>query len=184
MDRPSLNSEISDLALVQSIAQGDERSLAVLYDRYSGPVYSIALRVLHDPEAAEEVLQDTFLRLWQNAHGFDPSRGSLAGWLVVSARNRAISRLRRRRPESSDDLLEDSSMVPADFELNADVRQLESRVKTALASLPQEQRLALELAYFEGLTQSEIAERIREPLGTIKSRLRAALQTLRRDLNL
>jgi len=172
----------SDAALVERLVQRDETALAALYDRYSGMLFSLLHRILRDAQAAEEILQDIFYQLWRTATHFDPGRGSLPGWLTVIARNRAISRLRQRRPELSDDLAENSVALP--FNLESAVAQLEllGRVKGALESLPKEQRVALELAYFEGLTHSEIASRTGDPLGTVKTRLRSAVETLKRRL--
>ncbi len=161
----------------------DEVALATLYDRYSGLVYSVVLRVLHDVGAAEEVLQDIFYQLWQKASQFDPARGSLPGWLLVVARNRAISRLRRHDTSVDEELAETTVALPAQLESAIAQRQLLERIHGALESLPTPQREALELAYFEGLTHSEIAERTGEPLGTIKTRLRSAIGTLKRVLH-
>ena len=171
-----------DLALIQRVMAGDETALASLYDRYSGIVYSVASRILNDDGAAEEVLQDIFYQLWRTASNFDESRGGLAGWLLVSARNRAIDRLRRRKVLVGLDE-ERPVAVKSDLESAAAQGELMEKVTGALLALPEAQRAALELAYFEGLTHTEIAERTREPLGTIKTRLRAALQTLRQALN-
>lgn len=162
---------------------GDEAALAVLYDRYAGVVYSVARRVLRDAAAAEEILQDIFYQLWRTAANFDPARGSLAGWLLVTARNRAISRLRKRSLAPAQELAEQAAVLPFNLESAVAQNQLMAKVKSALAQLPPEQRQALELAYFEGLTHSEIAARTGEPLGTVKTRLRAALDSLRRVLH-
>ncbi|MBI4482084.1 MAG: sigma-70 family RNA polymerase sigma factor [Acidobacteria bacterium] len=172
----------ADLVLVRRVVDGDETALATLYDRYAGVVYSVVLRILRDPGAAEEILQDIFYQLWRNASNFDPARGTLPGWLLVSARNRAIDRLRRRNPDTTE-LAEQSVALPFNLEAAIAQNQLMSRVKAALAKLPPAQREALELAYFQGLTHSEIAQRTGEPLGTVKTRLRAAVQWLRRELN-
>jgi RNA polymerase sigma-70 factor (ECF subfamily) len=179
--------QAADVALVRRVTEGDESALGALYDRYAGLVYSVALRVLRDAQAAEEVLQDIFYQLWRSAARFDPARGSLPGWLLVTARNRAISRLRRRDIAPAAFLKEDPLGDPAvafPFELESALtqKQLMGRVRAAMGELPAAQREALEMAYFEGLTHSEIAARTREPLGTIKSRLRAAVETLRRAL--
>jgi RNA polymerase sigma-70 factor (ECF subfamily) len=173
----------SDGALMERVVARDESALAQLYDRYSGMVSAVAMRVLRDAGAAEEILQDIFYQLWRNAAQFDPGRGSLAGWLLVSTRNRAISRLRRKNPgdagnETKEQLAANISF-PFHLETAVAQQQLLSKVKGAMGSLPQPQREAVELAYFEGLTHSEIAERTGEPLGTIKTRLRSALETLK-----
>lgn len=175
--------QAADVALVQRIMDGDETALASLYDRYSPLVYSVALRVLRDRQAAEEVLQDIFYQLWRTADRFDPARGSLPGWLLVAARNRAISRLRKRSPTAGEDLDEMRVELPFDLESATAQKQLLSRVRGELERLPAEQRAAFELAYFEGLTHSEIAARTGQPLGTIKSRLRAGVESLKRALN-
>jgi RNA polymerase sigma-70 factor (ECF subfamily) len=172
----------SDLALIKRVMAGDETALASLYDRYSGIVYSVARRILNDEGAAEEVLQDIFYQLWRTASNFDESRGGLAGWLLVSARNRAIDRLRRRKVSKGLDE-ERPVVVKSNLESSAMQSELINRVKGVVLALPEAQRAALELAYFEGLTHTEIAERTGEPLGTIKTRLRSALQTLRQTLN-
>jgi len=172
----------SDMTLIRGVMAGDETALASLYDRYSGVVYSVAKRILDDQGAAEEVLQDIFYQLWRTASNFDESRGGLAGWLLVSARNRAIDRLRRRKPSEG---IDDDKPVAVKSSLESEIAQgeLMGKVKGALQGLPETQRATLELAYFEGLTHTEIAQRTGEPLGTVKTRLRSALQTLRQALN-
>jgi RNA polymerase sigma-70 factor (ECF subfamily) len=168
-----------DQDLVRAIASGDQVSLGRLYDRYSGLVYSVALRVLRDTAAAEEILQDIFMQLWQKASQFDAQRGSLPAWLLVMARNRAISRLRQRNPASDASMDEASASLPYRLDNFLIERELLGKVRAAMDGLPAAQREALELAYFEGMSHSEIAERTGEPLGTIKTRLRSAVQTLR-----
>jgi RNA polymerase sigma-70 factor (ECF subfamily) len=175
---------VPDSALVERIMAGDEGALSALYDRYSGLLYAMLLRILRDTGAAEEVLQDLFLQLWRGAARFDPSRGSLCGWLLVIGRNRALSRLRgKQRREFVPDDIEGFSLeaVPSSEDLeNAAARmQLMNRLRGAMAALPAEQREAVELAYFEGMTQTEIAARTGSPLGTVKSRVRAAMQSLK-----
>jgi RNA polymerase sigma-70 factor (ECF subfamily) len=163
--------------------QRDESALAVLYDRYACMISSVLQRILRDNQAAEEILQDIFFQLWNKASRFDASRGSLPAWLVVIARNRAISRLRRRNPVAGDALLEGMAVSPFNLESSAAQQQLVERAKASLENLPREQRAAVELAFFEGLTHSEIAARTGDPLGTVKTRLRTALETLRRTLH-
>lgn len=176
-------SAAADLALIRRVAAGDEMALAELYDRYSGHVYAVALRILREPGAAEDILQDTFYKLWQDVRAFDPLRGSLAGWLVVSARNRAISHLRRHNPQRDEEWSDETVAAPENFSGAIENRLTLDLVRSVLEDLPHPQRQALDLAYFEGLTHSEIAERTGEPLGTIKTRLRSALKTLRKALN-
>ncbi len=175
----------SDAALIERITQRDEAALAALYDRYGAMLSSVLNRILRDTQASEEILQDIFFQLWRAPSRFDASRGSLPGWLLVIARNRAISRLRRHNPAAAGDheLGENSVVLPVNFESAVAQKQLLDRVKSALEKLPAEQRACVELAYFEGLTHSEIAARTGDPLGTVKTRLRSAVETLKRTLH-
>jgi RNA polymerase sigma-70 factor (ECF subfamily) len=167
-----------DATAISAIRSGDQSAMAALYDRYSSIVYSVALRVLGDTGAAEDVLQDVFIQLWRNPGLFDSSRGSLGAWLAVIARNRAIDALRKRRPESD---IEDTVIsVETDLASEADRARAAEKVRSVLSSMPASQRAALEMAYFEGLTHTEIAAKTGEPLGTIKTRIRAGLTTLRK----
>ncbi|HTX16323.1 MAG TPA: sigma-70 family RNA polymerase sigma factor [Candidatus Baltobacteraceae bacterium] len=173
----------SDAALIEKVMQRDENALAALYDRYGAMLSSVLNRILRDNQAAEEILQDIFLQLWRMPSRFDASRGSLPGWLLVIARNRAISRLRRHNPAAGGELAENSVACAINIESAAAQKQLLDRVKSALDRLPAEQRACVELAYFEGLTHSEIAARTGEPLGTVKTRLRSGVETLKRALH-
>jgi RNA polymerase sigma-70 factor (ECF subfamily) len=168
----------NDAALVSAIRAGDQNAMAALYDRYSAVVYSIALRVLGDTGAAEDILQDVFMQLWRNPSAFDASRGNLGAWLAVITRNRSIDALRKRRPEQ--DFEEVVLAVEPDFASDADRSRIGEKVRSLLAAMPDGQRKALELAYFEGLSHTEIAAKTGEPLGTIKTRIRAGLLTLRK----
>jgi RNA polymerase sigma-70 factor (ECF subfamily) len=145
-------------------------------------VYSVALRILRNADQAEEVSQDIFYQLWRMAPAFDPSRGSLSGWLLVCARNRAISRLRGRAVDPAE-FREQMAVFMVNLEDDLAQAQQMSRVRAAVEKLQPAQRQALELAYFEGLTHTEIASRTGEPLGTVKTRLRAAVESLKRALN-
>lgn len=174
----------TDAALIDRIVQRDESALAALYDRYAGMLSSVLNRILRDTQAAEEILQDIFYQLWRTASQFDAARGSLPGWLLVIARNRALSRLRRHNPASGDELMENTVVVPSSLESDVAQQQLIGKVKSAMQGLPTEQRATVELAYFEGLTHSEIAQRTGDPLGTVKTRLRSAVETLKRNLHL
>ena len=167
---------------MERVVGRDETALAALYDRYAGMLSAVLNRILRDRQAAEEILQDIFYQLWRTAPDFDAARGSLPGWLAVIARNRAISRLRRHRPEQGEELLENTIIMPFNLETAVAQQELLGRVKRTLEELPKEQRATLELAYFEGLTHSEIAERTGDPLGTVKTRLRSAVETLKRKL--
>jgi RNA polymerase sigma-70 factor (ECF subfamily) len=168
----------SDLALVMAIRGGDQGAMAALYDRFSSIVYAVALRVLQDAGAAEDVLQDIFVQLWRNPGAFDASRGNMGAWLAVIARNRAIDALRRRRPE--DDIGDVIVSVEPDMASEADRARAMDKVRGALQGMPAPQRSALEMAYFDGLTHAEIAEKTGEPLGTIKTRIRSGLISLRK----
>jgi RNA polymerase sigma-70 factor (ECF subfamily) len=174
------NAMPSDLALVTAIRSGDQAAMGALYDRYSSIVYAVALRVLQETGAAEDVLQEIFMQLWRNPGAFDASRGNMAAWLAVIARHRAIDALRRRRPES--DIADVVVSVEPDLASDADRSRAMDKVRGALEAMPSPQRSALEMAYFEGLTHVEIAEKTGEPLGTIKTRIRAGLVSLRKVL--
>ncbi|MGC2617497.1 MAG: sigma-70 family RNA polymerase sigma factor [Acidobacteriaceae bacterium] len=174
---------VPDSALVERMMAGDESALSALYDRYSGMLFAMLVRILHDPQAAEEILQDMFLQLWRGAARFDANRGSLPAWLMVIGRNRALSRLRTREHR---EIPEDIEAYPANavassvnLEDDAERSLLMEKLRTAMAALPAEQREAVELAYFEGMTQTEIAARTGSPLGTVKSRVRTAMQSLK-----
>ena len=175
MPQPSTEDDASILALVQS---GNEQAMASLFDRYSKLVYSVALRVLRDPAAAEDVLQEVFMQIWRNPDSFTAARGSLGGWLAIVARNRSIDTIRRRRPSVDiDDVPIASSFNLAD---EAERNSLMERAREVIHKLPLEQRKTLEMAFFDGLTHSEIAEMTGDPLGTVKTRIRSALLTLRK----
>lgn len=167
-----------DAALVARMRAGDQSAMADLYDRYSGVVYGVALRVLANTTAAEDVVQEVFLQLWRNPQAFDADRGRLAPWLAVIARNRAIDHLRKRPPEDDIDELPISTGV--DLESDSAQKLAIERVRGVLAQLPQEQRKTLEMAFFEGMTHTEIAGKTGEPLGTVKTRIRTGLLALRK----
>lgn len=170
-----------EAALIERIRAGDETAMADMYDRYSGIVYGVALRVLGDASAAEDVLQEVFLQLWRNPHAFDANRGKLPAWLAVIARNRAIDHLRKRPIE--DDITELPISTGLNLENDAAQRLAVERIRNALANLPQEQRRALEMAFFEGMTHTEIATKTGEPLGTIKTRIRTGLLSVRKSVS-
>jgi RNA polymerase sigma-70 factor (ECF subfamily) len=167
-----------DAALLTLVQKGDEYAMASLFDRYSKVVYSVALRVLRDPASAEDVLQEVFMQIWRNPDGFVATRGSLGGWLAVVARNRSIDALRRKRPtEQVDDMSLASNYNLAD---EAERNSLMEKARSVIVMLPMEQRKTLEMAFFDGLTHSEIAEMTGDPLGTVKTRIRSALTSLRK----
>jgi RNA polymerase sigma-70 factor (ECF subfamily) len=174
---------LPDRALVARIERRDADALALLYDRYAARVNGLASRILGDTGEAEEVVQEVFLYVWRAAATFDATRGSVIAWLLVAARSRAIDRFRTRRPGGRERLrpLSDvpEAASPEDVEEDAGVREWEASCRSALKELPDDQRRALELAYFEGLTQQEIAARTKTPLGTVKTRVRLGLMKLR-----
>ncbi len=175
MPQPSAEDDSTLLALVQS---GNEQAMASLFDRYSKIVYSVALRVLRDPASAEDVLQEVFMQIWRNPDSFTAARGSLGGWLAIVSRNRSIDALRRKRPSTP---VEDVVLAsPYNLADEAERNSLMERAQTAIVQLPREQRKTLEMAFFDGLTHSEIAEMTGDPLGTVKTRIRSALLTLRK----
>lgn len=169
--------------LLAAAARGDRAAFAQLYDRLSGPIYSLACRLLGDPAEAQDVVQDIFVQVWRTAGAYDASRGSVFSWVATLTRNRAIDRLRmrRRRAElvagAAPDLQPAASAV--DSAASLWVRERAAAVRAALAEMPPDQQQTLELAYFGGLTQQEIAARLNEPLGTIKARIRRGLFRLK-----
>jgi RNA polymerase sigma-70 factor (ECF subfamily) len=164
------------VSLIERVASGDQSALNALYDRYAGLVNGLALRILRDPSDAEDVVQDVFVQAWRQADRFDSARGSPEAWICTLARTRALDRLRRRvsRREEPAEAAPGTTATPRNVEILA--------VRKALEELSANQRRALELAYYEGLTQSEIAERLGEPLGTVKTRIRTAMIRLREAL--
>ncbi len=175
---PATPSGDEDAALLARVQNGNEQAMAVIYDRYSRIVYSVALRVLRDPASAEDILQEIFLQIWRNPAGFVSARGSLGGWLAVVTRNRSIDALRRRRPSDS---VEDV-VLSSNFNLAEDSERtlMIEKARRVIHLLPPEQRKTLEMAFFDGLTHAEIAEMTGDPLGTVKTRIRSALTALRK----
>ncbi len=173
----------SDRALIARIESRDPDALAALYDRYSARLMGLAYRILGETGEAEEVLQDVFLYVWKAAVSFDGGRGTVLAWLIVATRSRAIDRLRARRSGARSSLrsLQDVPETASSEDVESAIagREWETLCRSAIAELPQEQRRALELSYFEGLTQEEIAERTSTPLGTVKTRVRLGLMKLR-----
>jgi len=171
---------LSDAEIIARIYSGDESAMAQLYDLYSHVVYAVALRVLSDSSAAEDILQDVFVQLWRNPQAFNASRGSLAAWLAVIARNRAIDQLRKKRPAAEAVDLDTVVSANLDLQNTAERKQTIEKVRGVLASMPAEQRAALEMAFFEGLTHAEIAGKTGQPLGTVKTRIRSGLLAVRK----
>lgn len=184
-----MNSSIPSALLLPAVARGNVSAFEELYDRYASTVYALLLRILSNADDAQEVLQETFVKAWTSAKMFDALRGSEVAWLISIARSRGIDRLRSRkiRDEREDQAGREVSIhssfvestTGADMAIQSEER---TAVRGALAELPDPQRIALELAYFEGLSQSEIAARLNEPLGTIKTRMQLGMKKLRERL--
>jgi RNA polymerase sigma-70 factor (ECF subfamily) len=169
-----------DAALVQQVAAGDRHAFASLYDRYSSRVYGLAIRMLGETMAAEEVTQDAFLKLWSRSTSYDPERGMLLPWLLTIARRTALDRIRleSRRPAIVEpDPDEGWDELPDGNSQGDEARWLSLRFE--VASLPVDQRQVIELAYFQGMTHSQIAAELSMPLGTVKTRLRIGMEHLR-----
>lgn len=172
--------EHADDSCLERMSARDELAMAELFDRYGRMVYSVALRVLKDAGNAEDVMQDVFFQLWENPGSFRSGYGSLGAWLSVVTRNRAIDVLRRRRPsDSTEEVIVASNVNPAS---EAERNTIMEKVRTVLNGLPADQQRSLELAYFEGLSHSEISAQTGDPLGTVKTRIRSALTSLRKAL--
>jgi RNA polymerase sigma-70 factor (ECF subfamily) len=179
-------------ALVSRLAAGDERALGELYDLYGGMAYSLACAIVPDSADAEEVVADAFAQVWRSATTFDPSRGNVLAWLTTIVRSRALDLVRsqRRRARALDQAvaMSDEGEQPgmstgttfADRGL--ELSEAQRLVRSSLGTLPVNQRVVLELAYFGGLSQSEIAEKLQEPLGTVKTRMRSGMEKLRQAL--
>ena len=184
---PKGNDEVSpDATLMQQLLRRDVSAFEQLYERHSRIVYSLVLRILRQGTTAEEVVQDVFLQLWRNSARYDLSR-PFVPWLLTLARNRALDHLRlkserqRRREEQTEEFPQIASAAP-EYEKALDEKRRAERVRSLIGSLPSAQKKAIELAYFEGLSHSEIAAALNEPLGTVKSWIRSALMRLKESL--
>lgn len=175
---------MDDATLIARLAAGDQSAAGDLYDRFGRQVYSLALRILQDDAAAEDVTQEVFVKLWRNAMKFDPHRGRAGSWILHMAYTTAVDLLRSRRRASPSrfDHLPDEPDTASDTAGDAETAVMGAQVRGGLLRLPPEQRQALEMAYFGALTQQEIAGRLGIPLGTVKSRVRLGLEALRNFL--
>jgi len=177
----------TDEALVAAVTRGDEGAIGVLYDRYAASIYSLALRITGDRLTAQEVVQDTFLRLWKHAKMFDRERGAFGAWIFAIARRRSLDVLRSRQRQAKiadGTFISDGGTLPEPSQADTSEQIVLAHViSQAVATLPLAQRQAIELAYFGGLTQQQIATQTGEPLGTVKSRMRTAMETLRTRLH-
>ena len=173
-------SAADDERLLERVRARDAQAMAELFDRYGSMVYSVALRVLRDTGHAEDVMQDVFINLWENPKSFVSARGSLGAWLLVVARNRSIDALRRRKPSDS----VDEVVLPAKTNLAAEAERntIMEKVRKVMNGLPPDQQKSLQMAFFEGLSHSEIAAKTGDPLGTVKTRIRTALISVRKAI--
>lgn len=174
---------LSDEALVALVARADEQALAELYDRFGRVAYGLALRIVRDPALAEDAVQEGFLTVWRSAGRFVAERAKASTWILTLVHRRAVDVVRREEPRRAEPLAEAPHPTGGDTEEEAFLHLRRQRVREALKRLPDKQREALELAYYGGFTQSELADRLAEPLGTIKSRMFAGLTTLRELLD-
>jgi RNA polymerase sigma-70 factor (ECF subfamily) len=176
----------SDPELAERLKRREPQAMAELYDRYGRQAYSLSLRIVRDQEMAEDLVQETFIRVWSRAQAFDSHRGALGAWVLAVARNRAIDYLRSvdgRMARSSYELVEmENPALFANVESQIVMSDQADRIREAMSKLSPSQRIVIELAYFEGLSQTEMAEKLGQPLGTIKTWVRTALKNLREDL--
>jgi RNA polymerase sigma-70 factor (ECF subfamily) len=182
-ENPALDT--ADSALLARMSGGDEGALATLYDRWSDRIHALAVQVLRDARDAEDIVEETFWQAWRGAARYDVARGNVGTWLLTICRSRALDRMRSRKRRREDLTLDDAPVAasPQPDAMDAMVTMETGRiVRAALAELPLEQRQTIELAYFRGLSQSEIAEQTGQPLGTIKTRVRLAMAKLREKL--
>jgi RNA polymerase sigma-70 factor (ECF subfamily) len=182
-------SNAEDAALIRRMVDADETALGALYDRWVRSLYSLVLHLLRDPDEAEDVVEETFWQAWRKADSYEPSRGAVSTWLLTIGRRKALDRLRARKRNREDSIESEGGFadLPSpspDPESRAEGSDLREHVRAALRELPNEQREVLELGYFSGLSQAEIAEKTGQPLGTVKTRMRLAMQKLREPLSI
>ena len=179
--------EVSDASLLRAIQAGEQEAIAALYDRYSGVAYGLAMRITGDGTLAEDVVQDAYVSVWKQAGRFDPERGQVKSWLLTIVHHKAVDAVRRRTnrneralPEGPEEFIAAHGRPEEIAEATMDA----AAVREAVRAIPDDQRRTIEMAYFEGITHVEIAERMGVPLGTVKSRLRIGLEKMRGSLRL
>lgn len=187
MNSPTAPTSVIDAELLGRVSRGDIPAFEQLYEAFSGPLYSVALRILERPEDAEDVLQEAFSKIWNEAHHFDPRRGAPLAWAITITRHKAIDRIRSlsRRLKLTEDAGTNAQLTesgPAQPGLQTEQREAAAAVKDSMAGLPSDVREAIELAYFSGLSHSQIAHKLSLPITTVKSRIRRAMQQLRQTL--
>ena len=186
MSEPDLDLE-RDVERLRRIAGGDRSAFSDFYDQYSGLLFSIAIKVLNDTKEAEDVLQEVFMQIWNKADAYDPLLGKPASWAVTLTRNKAIDRIRasQRRSKLLEQATVEANVTPDHSPSPNETlhgRENAEKIRSVVAALPADQRRAIELAFFSGLTQDEIAKTLQEPLGTIKARIRRGMLKLREKL--
>ncbi|MEO5589432.1 MAG: sigma-70 family RNA polymerase sigma factor [Gemmatimonadaceae bacterium] len=182
-------SNAGDVELIRRIVEADETALGALYDRWVRSLYSLVLHLLKDPDEAEDVVEETFWQAWRKADSYEPSKGAVSTWLLTIGRRKALDRIRsvkRRRedPVGGEMTIADMPSGLPDPSQDVEGMELRARVRSALLGLPDEQREVLELGYFKGMSQTEIADVTGHPLGTVKTRMRLAMQKLREPLSM
>lgn len=182
-------SNAEDAALIRRMCEADETALGALYDRWMRALYSLVFHLLKDPDEAEDIVEETFWQAWRKASSYEPSKGAVSTWLLTIGRRKALDRLRAKKRQNEDPIETDQHFadLPSpenDPSQDAEGKELREHVRSALRDLPDEQREALELGYFKGMSQSEIADATGQPLGTVKTRMRLAMQKLREPLSM
>ena len=182
-------SNADDVALIRRMVDADETALGALYDRWVRSLYSLVLHLLKDPDEAEDVVEETFWQAWRKASSYEPSRGAVSTWLLTIGRRKALDRIRAKKRHREDSIGHDrtfADLPSPDPDPSQDMEgsELREHVRVALRELPTEQREVLELGYFRGMSQTEIADATGQPLGTVKTRMRLAMQKLREPLSM
>ena len=182
-------SNADDVALIRRIVEADETALGALYDRWVRSLYSLVLHLLKDADEAEDVVEETFWQAWRKASSYEPSKGAVSTWLLTIGRRKALDRIRAKKRHKEDPIGQDNTFanLPStalDPSQDMEGSELREHVRAALGQLPAEQREVLELGYFNGMSQTEIADATGQPLGTVKTRMRLAMQKLREPLSM